>query len=247
VLAGIAALRAGAGKLQIATCRSVAAHVGIAIPESLSLGLAETRAGALDPDAAGEIRGMVNRTDALLVGPGMSEKRSNIRFVLNLLDAPTKASVVLDSGALAALTKHPEAVHARKTVPVLTPHAGEMGRILRIDREDVEGNPSGIALRAAESLSALIVLKGPRTFVATPSGELFRYESGDVGLATSGSGDTLSGIVAGLLARGASPLAAALWAVYLHGAAGNALAKKIGRVGYLARELLDEIPRSMRS
>lgn len=247
VLAGIAALRAGAGKLQIATCRSVAAHVGVAIPESLSLGLAETRAGALDPDSADELRGMVHETDALLIGPGMSEKRSNTRFVLNLLDAPTKASVVLDSGALAILTKHPEAVHARKAVPVLTPHAGEMAIMLAMDREDVEADPSGIARRSAESLSAVVVLKGARTFVATPSGELFRYESGDVGLATSGSGDTLSGIVAGLLARGASPLVAALWAVHLHGAAGNVLARRFGRVGYLARELLDEIPKLMRS
>ena len=92
-------------------------------------------------------------------------------------------------------------------------------------------------------MNAIVALKGGETYIATPEGELFRYDSGDVGLATSGSGDTLAGVIAGLVARGSSPLEATLWAVFLHGSAGNRLARRIGRVGYLARELLDEIPR----
>ena len=111
-----------------------------------------------------------------------------------------------------------------------------------IDEAEVRSDSARVALEAAAAYSAIVALKGATTFIATPSGDLYRYEGGDVGLATSGSGDTLAGIVAGLLARGADPLTAAAWGVYLHGEAGNVLAKRVGRIGYLARELLDEIP-----
>jgi NAD(P)H-hydrate repair Nnr-like enzyme with NAD(P)H-hydrate dehydratase domain len=96
-------------------------------------------------------------------------------------------------------------------------------------------------------LNAVVALKGSKTFIATPNGDLFCYDKGDVGLATSGSGDTLAGIVTGLVARGTGVLDAAMWSVFLHGEAGNRLAKRIGRVGYLARELLDEIPHVLRA
>ena len=130
---------------------------------------------------------------------------------------------------------------------VITPHRAEMASILGAEPEEISELAPYIALHASATFNAVIALKGATTFIATPDGDLFRYECGDVGLATSGSGDTLAGIVAGLLARGADPVHAALWAVWLHGEAGNKLAKRIGRIGYLARELLDEIPPLMRS
>ena len=88
----------------------------------------------------------------------------------------------------------------------------------------------------------MVVLKGAETYIATPYGEVFRYAEGEVGLATSGSGDILAGAIVGLLARGATLDQAAVWAVYLHGAAGNRLKRRIGPIGFLARELADEIP-----
>lgn len=120
-----------------------------------------------------------------------------------------------------------------------------MAEILGIDKSEVEAKPGSIAIDAAKSTGAVVALKGVTTFIATPDGDLFRYESGDVGLATSGSGDTLAGIVTGLLARGCDPLHATIWGVFLHGGAGNVLAARLGRIGYLARELLDEIPALM--
>ena len=125
---------------------------------------------------------------------------------------------------------------------VITPHLGEMSRMLSVKPEDISRNPEQRSLDTAAALNAVVVLKGSRTFIASPRGDLSCYESGDVGLATSGSGDTLAGVVAGLVARGTDPLHAALWAVFLHGSAGNRLANRMGRIGYLARELLDEIP-----
>lgn len=241
VLAGMAALRAGAGKLQIATCRSIAPLVGIAVPESLSLGLDETSDGLIAGTAASALDELLKKTDALLIGPGMKGEHGEQRFVLDVLERCSTA-VIVDAGAIDALGSSPDALHKFDGNAVITPHLGEMSRLLGIEPEDISRNPEQVSLDTAASLNAIVALKGSRTFIASPRGDLFRYESGDVGLATSGSGDTLAGVVAGLAARGADPLHATLWGVFLHGSAGNKLAKRIGRIGYLARELLDEIP-----
>jgi hydroxyethylthiazole kinase-like uncharacterized protein yjeF len=242
VLAGIAALRAGAGKLQIATCRSIAPFVGVTVPESLSLGLDETKAGNISVDAVRQLRPLIDNTDAILVGPGMAGNEDERRFVIDLIDACTNVPAVLDAGALNALADFPTALHKFGGNVVITPHAGEMARITETQPQHVTDNPEETAVEVSLTLNVVVALKGSRTFIASPDGNLFCYDAGDVGLATSGSGDTLAGVVAGLLARSATPLHAALWGVFLHGSAGNRLARRIGRIGYLARELLDEIP-----
>jgi NAD(P)H-hydrate repair Nnr-like enzyme with NAD(P)H-hydrate dehydratase domain len=117
-----------------------------------------------------------------------------------------------------------------------------MASLLGADRADVEQNAAAYALEAAERFGAVVALKGAETWIAEPGGGLFHYAGGSVGLATSGSGDTLAGVVTGLAARGASASCAAVWGAYLHGAAGAALTRRMGRVGFLARELLAELP-----
>ncbi|HEX6576696.1 MAG TPA: NAD(P)H-hydrate dehydratase [Gemmatimonadaceae bacterium] len=246
VLAGIAALRAGAGKLQIATCRSIAPFIGIAVPEALSLGLDETDDGVIASSATAELTELIENTNALLLGPGTKGHDEEKRFITNILAMTTDAPVVLDAGALYALADNPALLRQCNGNVVITPHAKEMAGLLGTDLREVRSDPATTALMAAQTMNAIVALKGSETFIASPNGDLYQYDSGDVGLATSGSGDTLAGVVAGLLARGCTPLNAALWSVFLHGSAGNRLAKRIGRVGYLARELLDEIPLVMR-
>ena len=241
ILAGIAALRAGAGKLQIATCRSIAPLVGIAVPEALSLGLDETRDGLIAHDAAPALDDLLKKSDAVLIGPGMKGERDEQRFVLRVIDR-CNTTLILDAGAIDALSASPGALHRLDVKAVITPHSGEMCRMLGVSEEEISRDPEQISLDTASSLNAVVALKGGRTFIASPSGEIFCYDSGDVGLGTSGSGDTLAGVIAGLIARGTDPLHATLWGVFLHGSAGNRLANRLGRVGYLARELLDEIP-----
>jgi hydroxyethylthiazole kinase-like uncharacterized protein yjeF len=245
ILAGIASLRAGAGKLQIATGASLAPSVGIAVPECMAIALPENGDGTISPRAALTLTQAAKETDAVLIGPGMMATESTNEFVAKLLGSCHRKRVVLDAGALDMLSEYPDTLKDFNGNAIITPHAGEMARVLGIDIEEVTQHPISVSIDAAQTLGAHVVLKGSTTFVATPDGELFRYDAGDVGLATSGSGDTLAGVVAGLLARDTHPLHAALWAVFLHGAAGNALARKIGRIGYLARELLDEIPAIM--
>ncbi|MBI3968999.1 MAG: NAD(P)H-hydrate dehydratase, partial [Chloroflexi bacterium] len=150
--------------------------------------------------------------------------------------------LVVDAGALDCLAHLRSELRARGGNVILTPHAGEMASVLGLEKDDVTRSPRETAWQAAADLNAVVALKRADTFVATPAGDCYCYTSGDVGLATSGSGDTLAGIIAGLAARGAGPDRAAVWGVYLHGGAGTRLAKRLGRVGYLARELLDEVP-----
>jgi NAD(P)H-hydrate repair Nnr-like enzyme with NAD(P)H-hydrate dehydratase domain len=122
------------------------------------------------------------------------------------------------------------------------PHAGEMARLLECEAMRSSADPLGAARRAAETFGVVAVIKGQFSHIVSPDGRAFRFEGGGVGLATSGSGDTLAGIVGGLCARGADPLTAALWGVSLHGEAGRRLSRDVGRVGFLARELLDLVP-----
>jgi NAD(P)H-hydrate repair Nnr-like enzyme with NAD(P)H-hydrate dehydratase domain len=128
---------------------------------------------------------------------------------------------------------------------MLLPHAGEMARLLGIGREEVNADPLAAAHRAAATYRTVTLIKGEYSHVVAPDGRAVRFKGGGVGLATSGSGDTLAGIVGGLAARGAEPFTAVCWGVYLHGEAGRKLSREVGRVGFLARELLDEVPKLM--
>jgi hydroxyethylthiazole kinase-like uncharacterized protein yjeF len=128
------------------------------------------------------------------------------------------------------------------TPVLLTPHAGEMAHLTGIAKEEIGGAPERIALEAAQRWNAVVALKGARTVIAAPGGDRWQHDGGNVGLATSGSGDVLAGIIAGLAARGADLTQAASWGVALHARAGERLAERLGKLGYLARELYDEIP-----
>ena len=248
LLAGSAALRAGAGKLQIATCRSIAPWIGIAVPEALVIGLPETRTGAIAAGAAARLKEEAGGAQALLVGPGLlGDAGPLLAGLVRLAAGGDDATLLLDAGALAALAARPALLHPLRGRTVITPHASEMAQLRGLEREEVEREPLRVARDAARELRAVVALKGPTTIVAAPDGRAWAYDGGDVGLATSGSGDTLAGIAAGLAARGCDAAQAAVWAVYLHGAAGNVLARRVGRVGFLARELLAEVPRVMAS
>jgi hydroxyethylthiazole kinase-like uncharacterized protein yjeF len=246
ILAATAALRAGAGKLTIATGACVAQLVALAIPEARVLGLAETAAGGFTRDAVAALDPLADRITAILVGPGMQDEPATAALVHALLPRleGTNTSVVLDACAMGALLYPPGGpAPMRFAQPlVLTPHAGEMAHLTGIPKEDILAAPDRLALAAAARWNAVVALKGARTVVAAPGGERWQHEGGNVGLATSGSGDVLAGLVAGLAARGAELAQATCWGVALHALAGVRLAARLGTLGYLARELADEIP-----
>jgi ADP-dependent NAD(P)H-hydrate dehydratase len=247
LLAGTAGLRAGAGKLQIATGASIAAALSVAVPEARVVGCEETEDGCIAACAIGPLLQWAGSAQAIVIGCGLRHGPPLEEMLDTLLASHLGKPLVLDAAVLGCLAPRAKALCAWSGGAVLLPHAREMARLLECELEEVEADPLAAARRAAERFGAVAVIKGEFSHIVAPDGRAFRFRGGGVGLATSGSGDALAGIVGGLCARGGDPLTAALWGVYLHGEAGRALAKRIGRIGFLARELLDEVPGLMES
>ena len=246
LLTAEAALRAGAGKVQAATIRSAALAMGMAMPELAVFALHESADGEI-ANLDGFPHKCLDRCDALVAGPAMGSAEAAGRVVDRLLDDPRDGvTLILDAAALMSLGDRRTAMAARHAPAVLTPHIGEMAAMLDCAADAVNADRAAAARRAADRFGAVVALKGSTTLIAEPGGTLFRYAGGDIGLATSGSGDVLAGIAAGLAARGASPLDALLWAVWLHGEAGRCAANDFGPIGFLARDVLRHIPALMR-
>jgi len=229
LLAGTAALRAGAGRLMVATTRSTAVALGVALPEALVAGLPETGEGGVDPSALDEVIGMVDRASAVVIGPGMMDAPAVAGLCEGVLervdhDGPV---VVLDAAAVTALP----ADRPLWDRVVLTPNRTELDAISG-------GGPETVAA----DRTAVVAVRGR---IAAPDGRVWHHDGGTVGLATSGSGDVLAGVIAGLAARGADAAQATVWGVHAHGRAGERLAARVG-VGFLARQLLDELPAAFR-
>jgi ADP-dependent NAD(P)H-hydrate dehydratase len=244
LLSGLAALRSGAGKVTLAVPRSVAVPTGIQFPEAGILALPETDGGEPGLGGRDALVERVRRSDAVLIGPGLIDDAACAALIEPVLHQ-SQARFVLDAAAVKCVLSMRSAIGAQEHKTVLTPHAGEMAALLDIEREAVEADPERIAREAASRLDCIVALKGATTYVADPSGQAWRNERGVVGLGTSGSGDVLSGLIAGLLARGAEPVSATLWGVHVHALAGEALSARIGRLGFLAREIVEEIPRTL--
>jgi len=242
VLAGLAALRAGVGKLRLAVPRSVALGVALALPEGRVFALPEAANGAVDFSAVEELVERANEVQCVLFGPGMTDEAATARLVQAVLPRLDGPIVVLDATALACLGLDPQALHCLEGRVVVTPHAGELASCLKADKEAIVADAAGTARQAAALFRSVVALKGAETMITAPDGPTYVNRAGNVGLATTGSGDALGGIIAGLAARGAEPLQAAVWGIYLHARAGDRLARRIGPLGYLARELLPEIP-----
>ncbi|MFC7515379.1 NAD(P)H-hydrate dehydratase [Herbaspirillum sp. GCM10030257] len=256
ILAATAALRAGAGKLTIATGSSIAPLVALAIPESRVIALPETSAGGIAATAVETLNNIVPRCGSVLIGPGMQDEPATCAFILSLLPRLADTQVVLDASAMNVVRRQLQAVdashHAQqkyvssfRSPVLLTPHAGEMAHLAAVDKQAVVDNPIEIARQSARRWNAFVALKGATTFLAAPDGRIWQHDGGNVGLATSGSGDTLAGIIAGLAARGAPLEQACVWGVALHARAGERLAQRHGPIGYLAGELSSEVPALM--
>jgi ADP-dependent NAD(P)H-hydrate dehydratase len=237
MLAGIAALRVGAGRLTLAVAGSVASHVAVAVPECGIVPLAETVDGHVFGSGLREAADDLTAADTVLLGPGLDdaeETETMLRLLPGLIS--DDSVVVLDAFAL-GVAGDVEELGTLSGRLVMTPNTSEAERLLG---EEPGEDDTATALAIAERYGAVVVFQA---IVAAPDGRTWRVGTGSGGLGTSGSGDVLAGAIAGLCARGADPAQAAVWAAHAHHSAGDRLAVRVGPLGYLARELLDELPR----
>ncbi|MGN9778288.1 NAD(P)H-hydrate dehydratase [Micromonospora sp. H33] len=240
LLAGVAALRAGAGVLQLAAAESTATALSIQVPEALVIGLPETADGAVAGRCGDRLSELVAEADVVAVGPGLKDVDEAGDLLRVVLDAARRETpLVLDAYALGALSHAPDLLVGAGRPVVLTPNRTEARHLLGRDPgDDLDAEATELAGR----YDAVVSLYG---HIAAPDGRTWREESGDAGLGTSGSGDVLAGLLAGLLSRGAEPAQAACWGAFAHAVSGQRLVPQYGRIGFLARELLDEIPHTL--
>jgi hydroxyethylthiazole kinase-like uncharacterized protein yjeF len=240
LLAAHGAMRAGAGKLQLAVPDDIAIPLGIAMPEAMVVGFATARDGGFSRRAVASMLEQAAQADAIVAGPGLTSNPAATRLAGELctLGKP----LALDAALLHALPAKTAEARNADVRPILLPHAGEMASLLDCDPEEVEADPLAAGRACARRYDSLVLVKGVQSRVVAPDGSAWKYAGGGPGLGVSGSGDVLAGIVGGLLARGAPALTALLWGVWLHGEAGLALSQKVGPLGFLAREIPGEVP-----
>jgi hydroxyethylthiazole kinase-like uncharacterized protein yjeF len=242
LLAGTAALRAGAGKAVIGTGKRLSIALGLHAPELGLLDLEQTEDGEPAAQQLQRLDASLDASDAVLLGPGLMNESNARKIAVHLLEH-ARTPVVLDAAAITGFGRDAEALGEHAAPVVLTPHAGELAALTGSSKEDIEAHPLEAATQAAASFHATVILKGATTYVVEEPGRAFRHCFGVPGLATSGSGDVLAGILVGLLARGATTLCASLWSVFLHAAAGAALTQEVGPLGFLAGEIPGRLPR----
>lgn len=245
LLAAEAALRAGAGKLQIATVETIAPHVAVAIPEALVIGLVQAEDGGIAETAGDRLRELVRGAAAVLVGPGMVGEEQSIALLRDVIPH-VEGTLVIDAFGLAVVTRDASSVAGLSGRCVLTPNLHELAITLQSDDDAVAADVIGSTAELARRTSAVATSGGATSFTASPDGRVWCDDHGVDGLGVSGSGDVLAGIVAGFAARGASAEQAAVWGTYVHKRAGELLAERVGAIGFLARELVTEVPAVLR-
>lgn len=242
LLAAEAALRLGAGKVQVATTASTAGQVAVALPEAYVEGLAESRSGELVPAAAPRILELSAGAAAVLVGPGLSDPLTSALLLAEVVPH-LDATLVLDALATAYLTPDLGRVRHLEGRVLLTPNVSELAATLKMDAEDVRSDTELAARTLARETRASVLSGDETSYVATPDGRCWATSAGTAGLATAGSGDVKAGAVVALCARGVAVEHAAAWAAHCHGVSGERLGTRVP--GFLARDVVRELPAAL--
>lgn len=241
IMASWAALRTGSGLVTVAVPESMLPFVDASVPELMSRGLPETIEGAISTEAWPLLESLLGTASVCAIGPGMS-RYSEANALLHLLLENAGIPVLIDADGLNALKGDAGILKNRQVPIVITPHPGEMSRLLNIPVEEIQQNRYEIARHFACEWGITIVLKGNNTVVASPTGHAYININGNPGMATAGSGDVLSGIITGLIAQGVKPTQAAVAGVYLHGRAGDQAASQNGQRALTATDLIQMLP-----
>lgn len=244
-LCAMGALRVGAGLVTLGIPKSLHDPMVEKLTEAMLKVLPETKEGSLGLQGFPEIVSTIERMDAAGIGPGLSQHSQTKELVRQLLPKIHK-SLVLDADGLNAVAEEIDVLKRLALPIILTPHPGEMGRLSRLSAEDVQRDRERTAKEFAKKYKVVVVLKGHRTVVASFDGSVYVNETGNPGMASGGSGDVLTGMIAGLLGQRLSLFDAARLGVYLHGLAGDLAAKDRGEIGLIASDIVDRIPQAIR-
>lgn len=241
IMAGKAALRCGIGLLKIAVPKSIYPVCATNILESVYYPLEETSNGVISSKNTDFLLEMCEKSSAVVIGCGLSvcdDTKNLVQSVITNCEKP----LVIDADALNCICNKPEILKNLKAPAIITPHPGEMARLLHSTPKTVNSNRENTAIDFGKKFGVVTVLKGAGTIIASPDGEVYINHTGNSGMATGGSGDVLSGIIGSLLAQGASPINAAAAGVFLHGTIGDLAAEKLGKISMLPTDMIDMIP-----
>lgn len=242
-MAAEGALRVGAGLVTLAAPGSLQDVLAVKLTEVMTKPLAEIEAGSISGEAVSDIIRFSAGSDVLAIGPGIGREEETAAAVREVITA-AECSIVIDADALNALAGYTRILNECAALPVLTPHPGEMARLTGLSTEAVNADRIAIARQAAAEWGSIVVVKGASTVVAFPDGEVYINTTGNAGMATGGTGDVLTGIIAGLIAQGMSSHDAAVAGVYIHGLAGD-VAAQAGQMGMVATDLLKAVPAAL--
>ncbi|MDP8265118.1 MAG: NAD(P)H-hydrate dehydratase [Candidatus Aceula lacicola] len=246
-LASLSAMRAGAGLVTLAIPKSLNAVAQKKIsPVIMTFPLKETRDQTISPLALHDIKKELSKYQAIALGPGLSQNKQTKNFVLEIISS-VRNPIVIDADALNALSENISTLATRGGIRILTPHPGEMSRLTGKTKTYIESHRESVVKTFAKKHNCILILKGSRSVVASPYGKIYINKTGNAGLATAGSGDVLTGIIAAFLAQGLSGFDAAKYATFLHGKASDIAAKKKTKVSLIATDLIDNIPRAFKN
>ena len=254
VLAGSESMLGAAALTGLAAMRSGAGLTTIGVPQSLNLilqkkisnvimtwPLPETLEKSFSLKAYKEVEKTFLKYDAYAIGPGIGKNNETSRFVLNMIERCPRP-LVIDADALNILAANKETLRKAKGPRILTPHPGEMARLTGFTKIYIEENRKTVAKNFAKQFGVYILLKGNETVVADPLGKVFINRVGNAGMATAGSGDVLTGIIAAFLAQGLNPFEAAQWGAHVHGLAGDIAAGQKSKISLIASDIIEYLP-----
>ncbi len=239
------ALLSGSGLVTLGIPESLNPIMEVKLTEVMTKPLAETKTFSLSLKALSQIKKILPEIDALAIGPGLSRNYETRGLVHKLLSSVRKPTV-LDADGINALVGKLNVLNNLKSELVLTPHPGEMARLLGLKIAEIQNNRSQIAKRFAKKYRVAVVLKGHRTVVAGKDGQIYINKTGNPGMASGGCGDVLTGIIVSFLGQGMRPFKAARLAVYVHGLAGDIALKEKGEISLIATDILDKLPQALK-
>ncbi|UCH23742.1 MAG: NAD(P)H-hydrate dehydratase [Deltaproteobacteria bacterium] len=245
-MTAMSAMRAGAGLVTLGIPRSLNPVLESQVIEAMTWPLPETLDGGLDEASFDQIMTLLADKKCLAIGPGIGQAEETKKLVQRLVEK-TPVTVVMDADGINNLAGNVEILKRCKVAIILTPHPGEMARLIHSTPREIQKDRVACARNFAVTYNVHLVLKGARTVIAHPDGRVFINSTGNSGMASGGMGDVLTGVIAGFVSQGYSPESAAHIGVYLHGAAADTLAERIAPFGYLATEVMNAIPAEIKA